>query len=108
MLLDPSLNPPKLMRKILATIDSALNEQDWRSILLAQGWKMDYDANQHSVFRYDAIEINLEGDGFTLLFGNLHTDAEPTALLELLHEHADQFNCEIFEEDGRLVQKITG
>ncbi len=96
------------MRKILATIDSALNEQDWRRILLAHGWTMDYDADQHSIFLLDGIEINLEGDGFTLLFGNLHDGAEPTALLALLRAHADQFNCEIFEEDGRLVQKITG
>lgn len=95
------------MLKLLATIDSELNETEWKKLFLRHGWALRNRSGQPAGLRRGSLEIVLDGDGFTLLCGtSSHRDIAPKALLQVLERYAEHFTLEVFEEDGRLVNKI--
>lgn len=95
------------MLKILATIDSELAETEWKALFLRHGWALRNRSGQPAGLRRGGLEIVLDGDGFTLLCGtNNQRDIAPKALLKILEQYAEHFTLEVFEEDGRLVNKI--
>lgn len=95
------------MLKILATIDSGLTETEWKTLFLRQGWSPRNRSGHPSGLRRGGLEIVLDGDGFTLLSGtHSQRDIAPKALLKILEQYAEHFTLEVFEEDGRLVNKI--
>ncbi len=102
------------MLKILATIDSELSEAEWKTRFMRHGWTLRHRDGLPGGLRRGNLEFTLDGDGFTLLCGtdsqrggtDSGRDIAPEALLKVLERYAEHFTLEVFEEDGRLVNKI--
>lgn len=92
--------------KLMGTVSSDLTRQQWRQLFEQHGWSCE-DAYDHSRLRHKDIELSIEGDGFTLLHGYINDAEQSTAtIIAVFGTHADTYQLDIYEEDGRLVKRV--
>ncbi len=95
------------MLKVLASLESDLSLSQWQEFMTSQGWRV---SNTEAGLRMQKLSLDLamEGDGFTLLHGTIKVlEQDVTRIKELLKDRAQLLQLDVFEEDGRMIKRIT-
>lgn len=66
----------------------------------------DWQTDGRSTLRHEYMELELEGDEFVLLQGQLDALEHLPILIEALRGACAHWQIDVFEEDGRLVKKL--
>lgn len=96
--------------KLFATYETPLTLAVQAKKLRAQGWDTHGDDNTLNCLQPGlTLQLELSGDHLFLLRGELDQfpNAATDALLAFLRHCAEQFQVDIFEEDGRLVRRVS-
>lgn len=98
------------MLKLFATYETTLSLAEQAKWLRERDWPIDANGDG-LVCNTDNLRLQLEpsGDPVFLLRGEVaqHPSGETDALLTFLHACAELFQLDIFEEDGRLIRRLS-
>lgn len=96
------------MLKFLGTIETSLDHAQWLSLLARQGWDARLQDDRLAAGKGRA-NIEVEGLGLALVYGWLgELSGDLREIQNLLKQAGHLQQLDIFEEDGRMIKRVTG